>query len=78
MHIGKLIKLQMEEQNRTVSWLAHELSYCRTNIYKIYDKKSIDTDLLLRISSILEYDFFAAYSEEFQKNNEKVPLIATL
>lgn len=71
MHIGKLIKQQMEEQNRTVSWLAHELSYCRTNIYKIYDKKSIDTDLLLRISSILGYDFFAAYSEELQKDDSE-------
>ena len=46
MHIGRLIKQQLEAQDKTVSWLAHELAYCRTNIYKIFDKKSIDTDLL--------------------------------
>ena len=46
MHIGRLIKQQLEAQDKTVSWLARELAYCRTNIYKIFDKKSIDTDLL--------------------------------
>ena len=64
MHIGQLIKQKVEERGKTVSWLARELSYCRTNVYKIYDKKSIDTDLLLRISFLLNFDFFKAYSEE--------------
>lgn len=68
MHIGRLIKEQMEAQGKTVSWLARELAYCRTNIYKIYDKKSIDTDLLLRICSLLDYDFFAVYSKELKKS----------
>lgn len=68
MHIGRLIKKQMETQGKTTSWLARELSYCRTNVYKIYDKKSIDTDLLLRISSLLKYDFFELYSEKIRRN----------
>ena len=67
MHIGHLIKQQLEAQDKTVSWLARELAYCRTNIYKIFDKKSIDTDLLLRICVLLKYDFFSAYSEELKK-----------
>lgn len=68
MHIGQLIKEQMDKQGKTVSWLARELAYCRTNIYKIYDKKSIDTDLLSRICSLLDYDFFSAYSKELRKD----------
>jgi len=68
MHIGRLIKKQMETQGKTTSWLARELSYCRTNVYKIYDKKSIDTDLLLRISSLLKYDFFELYSEKIRRS----------
>lgn len=68
MHIGQLIKQKMEEEGKTVSWLARELSYCRTNVYKIYDKKSIDTDLLLRISALLGYNFFSDYTNEFDKN----------
>lgn len=68
MHIGQLIKQKMEEEGKTVSWLARNLSYCRTNVYKIYDKKSIDTDLLMRISALLEYNFFLDYTNEFNKN----------
>ena len=68
MHIGRLIKQQLEAQDKTVSWLARELAYCRTNIYKIFDKKSIDTDLLLRICILLQYDFFSAYSKELEKS----------
>lgn len=68
MHIGQLIKQKMEEEGKTVSWRARNLSYCRTNVYKIYDKKSIDTDLLMRISALLEYNFFLDYTNEFDKN----------
>ncbi len=64
MHIGNLIREKLEEKPRTVVWLAHELSYSRTNVYKIFAKSSIDTHVLMRISQILRYDFFRAYSEE--------------
>ena len=66
MHIGNLIKQQLEEQGRSVVWFARKLSYSRTNVYKIFDKPSIDTNLLLRISSILNYDFFKYYTEYFR------------
>lgn len=69
MHIGQLIKEELEAQGHTVVWLARELSYSRTNIYKIFDRSSIDTDVLLRVSLILKRDFFKDYSEEL-KNKE--------
>ena len=47
-------------------WFARKLSYSRTNVYKIFEKPSIDTNLLLRISSILNYDFFKYYTEYFR------------
>lgn len=59
MHIGNLIREKLEEKQRTVVWLAHELSYSRTNVYKIFAKSSIDTHVLMRISQILRYDFSA-------------------
>ena len=64
MHIGNLIRQKVREQNKTSVWLAEQLSCSRTNVYKLYDKKSIDTDILFRISSILKFDFFSIYSEE--------------
>lgn len=48
----------------TTVWLASQLGYHRTNLYKIYSMQTIDTGVLLRISRILKYDFFALYSEE--------------
>lgn len=72
MHIGKLIKQQVDEQGKTVVWFARQLSYSRTNVYKIYDKSSIDTDVLLRISRILNYNFFDLYSEEMQRKHQDV------
>ena len=35
MHIGKLIRQKMEERHKTVVWLAKELAYSRTNVYKM-------------------------------------------
>lgn len=69
MHIGQLIKQELEAQGCTVVWLAREMSYSRTNIYKIFDRSSIDTDVLLRVSLVLKRDFFKDYSEEL-KNKE--------
>ena len=64
IHIGEAIRKQVEEQGRTSVWLARELGCHRTNLYKIYDKRTIDTCVLLRISRILNYDFFKLYSGE--------------
>ena len=69
MHIGKIIRQKVKEQNKTSVWLAEQLSYSRTNVYKLYDKKSIDTDVLFRISAILDFDFFSLYSDEVCKRN---------
>ena len=68
MHIGEIIKAELKRQGKTVVWLAEELSYSRTNIYKIFSKSSIDTAVLCRISLALQIDFFKIYSDEM---NEK-------
>ena len=62
-HIGHLIRQEVERQGLTVVALARMLSCSRTNIYKIFEHRSIDTAQLLRISSLLHTDFFRFYSE---------------
>ena len=66
MHIGQIIRQELEDQGRSVVWLAKQMSYSRTNIYKIFDRPSIDADVLLRISFILDVDFFKYYSAELK------------
>ena len=66
VHIGTLIRKTLKSKHKTVVWFANELSCSRTNVYKIFSKQSIDTFDLLRISKILEYDFFEVYSQELK------------
>lgn len=70
LHIGKLIELEMQRQGRSVSWLASKLFYERTNIYSIFKRESIDTQLLLRISKLLNHNFFKYYSNEYESNEK--------
>lgn len=62
IHIGSLIRQKLQEQGRTVTWFAFALHCDRTNVYKIFQKSSIDSSLLYRISCVLNYDFFAEYT----------------
>lgn len=68
MHIGNIIKQKTIERKKTVVWLARNLPCSRTNIYKIFDRSTIDTGTLLRISILLEFDFFSLYSKEMNNN----------
>lgn len=63
LHIGTLIQEELRRQKRSVSWFARKLFCDRTNVYDIFQRKSIDTELLLRISLILEHEIFRYYTE---------------
>lgn len=59
--IGKLIQEELKTQKKSVVWLSNELGCNRTNIYKIFNRRSIDAELLLRISKALQRNFFEPY-----------------
>lgn len=61
-HLGEAIKEELYKQERSVTWFAKQLSCDRSNIYRIFQKESVDTNLLARISVILQYDFFSDLS----------------
>ncbi|MDE6265691.1 MAG: XRE family transcriptional regulator [Paramuribaculum sp.] len=67
--IGKKIEEELRKQERSVVWLADQLNCNRTNIYKIFRRDSIDTDLLLKISLVLHCNFFADYIKRLELNN---------
>ena len=60
--IGKVIYNELQRQERGVAWLSNKLNINRMSCYRIFNSYSIDTDLLARISEVLNYDFFALYS----------------
>ena len=62
IHIGTLIREKLKEEERSVAWFARKLHCDRTNIYKIFQKQHLDSELLLKISIVLDYNFFLHYS----------------
>ena len=70
IHIGNLIKVRLHEQGHTVIWLAASLNYTRVNIYKIFNRESMDTDLLYRISCLLQHDFFDDLSKSYHQEDK--------
>ncbi|MCA6365027.1 MAG: helix-turn-helix transcriptional regulator [Bacteroidetes bacterium] len=62
LHIGKIIRQHLEELGMTKSEFARRISTSPQNIYGIFKRKSIDTELLREISRTLNYDFFQYYS----------------
>lgn len=68
IHLGKEIRRHLDDKGKTVVWFSHQLNCSRTNVYKIFEKEHLDTGLLARISTILDYDFFAMLSEDFRQS----------
>lgn len=67
VHIGMQIEQELRRQGRSVSWFARALYCDRTNVYKLFRKQSLDTELLLRISLVLSCDFFRFYTDSFRQ-----------
>jgi hypothetical protein len=62
LHIGKKIRQVLSDQKMPVQNFAYAISRSRTVVYDIFERETIDTGLLLKISEVLGYDFFRLYS----------------
>lgn len=51
----------------TVVAFARLLSISRSNAYVLFERRSIDTNMLSRISRVLDYDFFSVYTEKLKQ-----------
>lgn len=66
VHIGQLIQEELQRQERTPSWLARKIHCDRTNIYKIFQRESIDTSQLAHICTALNHNFFIDLSADIE------------
>ncbi len=71
IHIGQIIEAQLKADKRSVSWLAAQLPCTRNHIYKIFRKSSLDCALLLRISQVMNFNFFKYYAAEVKKSSDE-------
>lgn len=68
--IGDEIKAELQKQERGVTWLAKQLGCSRMAIYRMLDKNSLDTALLVQICKALKRDFFKELSEDLNFNSD--------
>ncbi len=68
MHIGNIIEQVITSKELNVSKFAESVGMNRSNLYNVFKRKSIDTDLLFIFSKKLEYDFFGHYTKELHVN----------
>jgi hypothetical protein len=59
--IGQKIKEVFDAQNKKLTDFADELGTVRQNVYRIFKKQHLDTGLLLKISQVLDHNFFQYY-----------------
>lgn len=63
IHIGKLIHLRVKENNIDLPRICNFMKCTEAEINEMYTQENLSTDLLLRWSKLLEYDFFRLYSQ---------------
>lgn len=64
VHIGQMIQKELIRQGRTVNWFAKEVFCEKSNIYKMFKRKSIDMAQLMRVSEVLQHNFLKDCYEE--------------
>jgi hypothetical protein len=62
MHIGELIYKVIGEDGRTKAEVAAACGFTRNNMNHIIGRANIDSEQLLLLSKVLNYDFFRHYS----------------
>ena len=72
IHLGTMVKRELKAQGRTVVWLARTLNMERSSIYKIFERNSLDVRLLIRISLVMNHDFFQDISEKIRDNYDEI------
>lgn len=69
-HLGKAIRSELKRQERTVTWFSKQICCTRPHAYRIFEKDNLDVVLLLRISHVLNHDFFQDISEQLYQKSE--------
>jgi transcriptional regulator with XRE-family HTH domain len=56
-HYGQAIKRKLEERGMSVAEFARRIYCTRENVYNIFERPSLSTDLLKKASQALDFDF---------------------
>lgn len=65
IHIGKEIRDTVKRKKISISQLAEMINKSRPLVYDIFERESIDTGLLQKLSEVLEFNFFSYYQSGY-------------
>jgi plasmid maintenance system antidote protein VapI len=68
--IGEIISDRMKSEGRSKKWLADQLGYSPSRLYGILKEKHLNTDLILRISVVMNHDYFSYLSAYYNKKKQ--------
>lgn len=74
VEIGQKIKEVFDHRHMKLTDFADELGTVRQNVYRIFKKRHLDTGLLLKISQVLNHNFFQYYVSQETENGEEEKL----
>ncbi|MFY7815268.1 MAG: transposase [Chryseobacterium taeanense] len=63
IHIGSIIQTRVEDTSTDLERICKFMKSTKKQVNDMYASKSLDTDVLMRWSKLLEYDFFRIYSQ---------------
>lgn len=67
----------VELSGMTVTDFSEKMGYTRTAVYKLFQKVSVDSNVLYRASRVLNCDLFAFYSQELKDVSNRDTCIHT-
>ena len=76
-HAGEIIKQKVKECGIKITDFAKAIHCNRNNVYSIFRRKSIDIELLLLISKVLQYDFINEIYCKHSEDEKYLVLIET-
>ena len=64
VYIGQMIQDELIRQGRTVNWFAKGICCEKSNVYKLFKRKSLDLAQLMKVCELLNHNFLKDCYEE--------------
>lgn len=74
IHIGRLIEKEVKRQNLSIAEFGRRINKVRASVYHIFRSSSVDSELLLTISLVLNKNFFAPYVAKLPEDEAEISL----
>ena len=65
LHIGQMIKAAFDESGMTVSEFARQIHLERTTVYSLFERQSVDSIQLAKISLVLKHNFLSDIEQHY-------------